>query len=82
MRGLWKHEYLSFVDPGLCFAEDIFGNQFSIKDGSVNYFEVETSALKPVAANDLPSTRPHRALRLSSAPLGAVIITRSQRSDG
>src|SRR5215472_11112341 len=23
---LWKHEYLSFVDPGLCFAEDIFGN--------------------------------------------------------
>jgi hypothetical protein len=51
MPGLWKHEYLSFVDPGLCFAEDIFGNQFSIKDGSVHYFEVETGALKTVAAS-------------------------------
>jgi hypothetical protein len=49
MPSLWKHEYLSFVDPGLCFAEDIFGNQFSIKDGSVHIFEVETGALKPLA---------------------------------
>jgi len=49
MPGLWKHEYLSFVDPGLCFAEDIFGNQFSIKDGGIHYFEVETGTLKPVA---------------------------------
>ena len=49
MPGLWKQEYLSFVDPGLCFAEDLFGNQFSIKDGTVQFFEVETGALKPFA---------------------------------
>jgi hypothetical protein len=49
MPGLWKHEYLSFVNPGLCFAEDIFGNQFSIKDDSVHSFEVETGELKSVA---------------------------------
>ncbi len=46
MPGLWKHEYSSFVDPGLCFAEDIFGNQFCIKDGSVFSFDVETGNLK------------------------------------
>jgi hypothetical protein len=49
MPGLWKQEYLSFVDPGLCFAEDIFGNQFSIKDGGVHYFHVETGDLKSIA---------------------------------
>ena len=49
--GLWKHEYQSFVDPGLCFAEDIFGNQFSIKDGSVHHFEVETGALTSIASS-------------------------------
>jgi hypothetical protein len=49
MPGLWKHEYLAFVDPGLCFAEDIFGNQFSIKDGSIHHFEVETGELKSMA---------------------------------
>src|SRR4029077_18349747 len=31
MPGLWKHEYESFVDPALCFAQDPFANQFSIK---------------------------------------------------
>ena len=49
MPGLWKQEYLSFVDPGLCFAEDIFGNQFSIKDGSIKYFQIETGEMKPIA---------------------------------
>jgi hypothetical protein len=49
MPGLWKHEYLSFVDPGMCFAEDIFGNQFSIKDGTVHHFEAETGTLKSIA---------------------------------
>lgn len=49
MPGLWKCEYLSFVDPGLCFAEDVFGNQFSIKDGGIYHFEVETGTLKSIA---------------------------------
>jgi len=49
MPGLWKYEYQQFVDPGLCFAEDIFGNQFSIIDGSVHYFEVETGSLRCMA---------------------------------
>ena len=51
MPGLWKHEYADFVDPGLCFAEDVFGNQFSIKAGTVHHFAVETGTLKPVAAS-------------------------------
>jgi hypothetical protein len=51
MPGLWKHAYHSFVDPGLCFAEDVFGNQFSIKDGTVYRFLVETGTLEPVAAS-------------------------------
>jgi len=49
MPGLWKHEYASFVDPGLCFAEDIFGNQFSVKNGEVFFFEVETGDLEYMA---------------------------------
>jgi hypothetical protein len=49
MPGLWKYEYLSFVDPGLSFAEDVFGNQFTFKDGGIHHFEVETGALKPIA---------------------------------
>src|SRR5260370_41419468 len=51
MPGLWKHEYADFVDPGLCFAEDVFGNQFSIKAGTVHHFAVETGTLKPIAAS-------------------------------
>jgi hypothetical protein len=50
MPGLWKHEYESFVDPGLCFAQDTFGNQFSIKEGSICRFDAETGVLTPVAA--------------------------------
>jgi hypothetical protein len=50
MPGLWKHEYASFVDPGLCFAQDVFGNQFAIRDDAVYHFEVETGALKRIAA--------------------------------
>jgi hypothetical protein len=48
-RDLWKHEYRGFVDPGLCFAEDIFGNQFSIRDGGIQHFAVETGALTAIA---------------------------------
>jgi hypothetical protein len=49
MPGLWKHEYQSFVDPGLCFAEDAFGNQFSIKNDNVHFFQAETGELQQVA---------------------------------
>jgi hypothetical protein len=51
MPGLWKHEYASFVDPGVCFAEDIFGNQFCIRDGTVHFFTAETGKLEPMAAS-------------------------------
>jgi hypothetical protein len=50
MPGLWKHEYASFIDPGLCFAEDVFGNQFSIRNGSVCRFSVETGDLESIAS--------------------------------
>jgi hypothetical protein len=49
MPGLWKHEYASFVDPGLCFAQDVFGNQFSIHEGMVKHFDVETGTLERIA---------------------------------
>jgi len=49
MPGLWKHEYQSFIDPGLCFAEDIFGNQFSIKGGRIHNFDIETGRLTEMA---------------------------------
>jgi hypothetical protein len=47
--GLWKHAYASFVDPGLCFAEDVFGNQFCFKDGHVHHFQVEDGQLERIA---------------------------------
>ena len=50
MPGLWKHEYETFVDPGLCFAQDVFANQFSIKGGTIYRFDAETGGLTPVAA--------------------------------
>ena len=50
MPGLWKNEYESFVDPGLCFAQDTFANQFSIREGTICRFDVETGVLTPVAA--------------------------------
>jgi hypothetical protein len=49
MPGLWKHEYASFADPGVCFAEDIFGNQFCIKNGAVHHFTAETGQLEAMA---------------------------------
>jgi hypothetical protein len=50
MPGLWKYEY-QFVDPGLCFAEDIFGNQFSVTSEKVYYFHVETGNLVSMASS-------------------------------
>jgi len=50
MPGPLKHEYESFVDPGLCFAQDTFANQFSIKEGTICRFDAETGVLTPVAA--------------------------------
>src|SRR6266849_3678675 len=49
----WSSDVCSsdLVDPGLCFAEDIFGDQFTIKSGTVHRFAVETGALEPIAAS-------------------------------
>lgn len=41
---LWKSEYRSPEKIGLCFAEDLFGNQHFLLDGSVWTFEPETAA--------------------------------------
>jgi hypothetical protein len=46
---LWKDAYAGFPDPGLCFAEELFGNQFTIRDDRVQLFQVETGTLEPFA---------------------------------
>lgn len=51
MPTLWKHTYSAFVDPGLCFAEDLFGNQFSIRNDGVYSFQVETGEMRPIATS-------------------------------
>ena len=72
--GLWKHEYQSFVDPGLCFAEDIFGNQFSIKDGSVHPGRLSVLAL--IAATLPPASGARVETAASRLPsLGVICST-------
>ena len=46
---LWRHEYGELAKGFLFFAEDIFGNQFCIRDGEVNHFEAETGATELLA---------------------------------
>lgn len=47
---LWKHEYGKRIDGCVFFAEDVFGNQFCLRDNSIHIFDPETSELEPFAA--------------------------------
>lgn len=46
----WKYEYGTLL-PGamLCFAQDAFGNQFCLHDGTVGLCEVETAKVERLA---------------------------------
>jgi hypothetical protein len=48
---LWRHEYGDLAKGCLFFAEDIFGNQFCIRDGEIDSFEAETGAARFFASN-------------------------------
>ena len=41
-RDLWKADYRGLADDVFCFAEELFGRQFVIADGTVRIFEPET----------------------------------------
>lgn len=46
---LWRGEYADMADGCLFFAEDVFGNQFCLRDGCVSTFDPETGGLELVA---------------------------------
>lgn len=48
-KDLWRSRFKADLGDALFFAEDLFGNQFCLKSGSVNSFDPETSEFKEVA---------------------------------
>src|SRR5262249_10201048 len=48
-EALWKVEYGGLADNLFCFAEDIFGGQFCIRDRKVDRFDPESGGVVPVA---------------------------------
>jgi len=51
LPGLWRFEYGDLADSTLFFAEDAFGNQFSLRDGRVCFFDAETGEQTAFAAD-------------------------------
>lgn len=49
--GLWRSEYGELADGHFFFAEDAFGNQFSLYDDHVVLFDAETAAVETLAAD-------------------------------
>lgn len=48
---IWKKSYKGLADDIFCFGEDAFGNQFSIKDDSIYFFDAETAETEFIANN-------------------------------
>jgi hypothetical protein len=48
---LWIDSYKGMATKAVFFAEDIFGGQFCIKDGSIYTFDPETAAFEQFAKN-------------------------------
>jgi hypothetical protein len=48
---LWKSEYGGILSNYVCFAEDIFGEQFAINSGRVYRFDPETGGVEAVASS-------------------------------
>lgn len=46
---LWKKEYQGMADGLVCFAEDVFGMQFCLKNGAVSRFDPETGECEAMA---------------------------------
>lgn len=50
-HGLWRNGYGELAEGCLFFAEDVFGNQFCIRDGRVGSFDSETGRVEVVAGS-------------------------------
>lgn len=50
-EALWRNDYDGMADGAVFFAEDVFGNQFCVRDGGVATFEPETGAFELMAAD-------------------------------
>lgn len=48
-RSLWRQDYEGMADSGLFFAEDVFGNQFVLRDNVVWTFDPETGMSEEMA---------------------------------
>jgi hypothetical protein len=48
---LWRFEYGDLADGHVFFAEDAFGNQFSVHEQRIVLFDAETAAAKELAPN-------------------------------
>lgn len=46
---LWKHEYRDLMGEGVCFAEDVFGNQFLLRGDEIFVFDPETGRANSMA---------------------------------
>jgi hypothetical protein len=49
--GLWKHEWSELLDNVLCFAEDVFGGQFCVKQEKIYAFDPETADFEYMCDN-------------------------------
>lgn len=50
-ESLWRNKYQGMADRCTFFAEDIFGNQFCLRDGFVFSFDPETGHFEKIALN-------------------------------
>jgi len=48
---LWKDDYRGLADNMFCFAEEIFGRQFVVRDEKIAVFESETGDLEVIASS-------------------------------
>jgi hypothetical protein len=51
LPGLWKGDYRGVADNIYCFAEEIFGRQFVVRDEKIAVFESETGDLEIIASS-------------------------------
>jgi hypothetical protein len=47
---LWKNDYEGMLDAMLCFAEDVFGNQFALQQEEVLAVDAETGEAEHIAS--------------------------------
>ncbi len=50
-QALWRFGYEHLGEEWLCFAEDTFGGQFAIRQGSVAMLDPETGEVAPMASS-------------------------------